>query len=1133
MKLNVLCKDPTQGRRLLSLKTLLAMKLTLIFLIAACLQVNAGGGYAQKITLSQKNISLAKLFHEIRDQSGYLFLYNDKQLDNGKRVSIKVKDASIEEVLTQSFKDQSLTYLIIDKTIVVIPKEKVEVPAIIPLIPPPVEIHGRVVNQQGEPLQNVSVLIAGTKIGTTTNSEGRFTLAAPNDRNIMLEISSVGYQTKKVNVDKQTEINVTLELDVSGLNDVVVVGYGSVRRKDLTGSVATIKSSDMVRSTDMSLNGTMQGLAAGVSVVSTEGAPGADVSIYIRAGSSISAGNEPLYVIDGFPQLGGSNLNINVNDVESVEILKDASATAIYGSRGANGVIIITTKTGKTGKFSINYDGYYAIQQLGVKRKVMNTLQYAQLQHYISASPRNSEIGDSSWYNWPTYKDSLTHDWQDEVYRLAGMHSHNLSFTGGTTSLKVMGSLNYTDQDGIARGTNYKRYSARLNTIANIGKVITNATNIAITYQDRTGASLTGGGGLAYSAVKGSPYRPGSTDDLNAYLISHGMPPGGTFGRDPLVDLLQSDIKNLSYYVSLNSSLDFKLAKGLTFKIAGGMNYNGSAYNYFYGVNTSQGALVDGIGRKNNSISIGLINENTLNYSTSLGSAGKLDMVAGYSLQQTINTYTNVGASGFAIEALGYNYLDFGTLYSAPSTGKSVSGIESYFGRAQYAFLDKYLFTGTIRADGSSKFPVHKWGYFPSGGIAWKVDQEKFMSMIPAISHLKLRVTYGLTGNESVAPYSSYTSYGSPPYPAVSNNSIAVGVVPTQLGSPDLKWETTIQQDLGLDIGILNDRISITADAYIKKSKDLLLKAPLSNYSGFTSVTRNVGDMQVKGMEAALNTVNLNGKFKWSTNFNIATNKSKVLKLNEGQEFFYTGNVARYSDAYIVKVGESLGSIFGYVDDGIINTQEELAATVPHNSLNIKVGTRKYKDISGPNGKPDGVIDANDRIAIGNGNPKFFGGFTNNFSYGPFELSVLFTYSYGNDILNADKYLFEAPSGYQGGTLDMMQRWTPETPQVNGQRWDNSYNNEYSYLTSYLIEDGSYLRMKNVQLAYNFSQKSLKRLTITNLRVYFTAQNLLTFTHYKGYDPEVNFLNSIITPGADLGAYPRSKVYTIGLNLAF
>ncbi|MBS1631944.1 MAG: TonB-dependent receptor plug domain-containing protein, partial [Bacteroidetes bacterium] len=371
-----------------------------------------------------------------------------------------------------------------------------------------VTVAGTVKGESGQALQGVSVSVRGSKANSViTDAQGKFSINAKLGERLVF--SHVSYKVVEVAVSKaQTNLSVSMEQGVNQLDEVVIIGYGSVKKKDLTGSVTSVKASEMVKSTEMSLNGTLQGKAAGVSVVSNEGAPGADVSIYIRAGSSISAGNEPLYVIDGFPQLGGSNLNINVNDVESVEILKDASATAIYGSRGANGVIIITTKSGKAGRFSINYDGYYSLQKLGIKRKVLNTMQYAELQHYLQASPRNSETGDSNWYNWPTFKDSVYHDWQDEMYRLAGMFSHNLSFTGGTADLKMAGSINLTDQDGIAIGTNYKRYSARLNTIANITKFISNTTNIALTYQDRTGASLTGGGGLVYSSVKGSPYRP-------------------------------------------------------------------------------------------------------------------------------------------------------------------------------------------------------------------------------------------------------------------------------------------------------------------------------------------------------------------------------------------------------------------------------------------------------------------------------------------------------------------------------------------------------------------------------------------------------------------------------------------------
>ncbi|MBS1750360.1 MAG: TonB-dependent receptor [Bacteroidetes bacterium] len=995
-------------------------------------------------------------------------------------------------------------------------------------------VRGTVSDEEGNPVSGVTIVVKNAQNRQTVSDEsGKFSILV--SRGNVLVFSHVSFATKELRIANTTEaINLMLEKNRGSMDEVVVIGYGTVKRKDLTGSVASVKAKDIVKSTDASLNSALQGRAAGVSVVSTEGKPGAAVSIYVRAGSSITASNDPLYVIDGFPTLGGSNLNLNVNDIESVEILKDASATAIYGSRGANGVIIITTKRGKTGRFSVGYDGYYSFQQLGRKIPVMNSLQYAEFQHYISTNPRNSSVGDSMWYNWPTYKDTATTIWQDKLYRIAGMHNHNISFTGGTDDVKIAGSVSATNQDGIAVGTNFERYTARLNSTANINKIISNNTTISVGYLQMKGGSLTGEGGLAYSAVRGSPYKPVGIN-LNDYLILHGIPPGGNDGMDPLVELLEPDVKELEYFAGINTEFSIRLAEGLTFKVMGGVDFSHSQNNSFYGSNTLNGSLTNGEASKNSAVWLGLINENTLNYSKSWGGSS-IDVVGGFSLQNSTSTYTNTLTREFAIEALGYNNMAMGSRLRAPASGKTVSGIESYFGRVQYNFHDRYIITGTMRADGSSKFPIHKWGYFPSGGIAWKMNDENFMKSLKSVSTLKLRLTYGLTGNESVAPYSTYTSYGPPYIPPVSGNQVVVGVLPTQLGSPELKWETTIQTNFGLDFGLFEDRIVFTGDIYHKKSKDLLLDAPLSTYSGFESVTRNIGDIEVKGAELALNTVNVSGrKFRWTTNFNIAFNKTKVLSLNEGQDYFYTGSMSRFDNIYIVKVGESLGSMYGFVYDGLVNTQDELSTIPIHDAFPVTVGTRMYKDIDGwdRDGKPDGVIDENDRRIIGNGNPKFFGGFSNEFSYSGFELSFLFTYSYGNDVLNAYKSLFPAATPFHGGPVTMFNRWTPENPQINNQRWDASYNGEYNYVTSYMVEDGSYLRLKNIQLAYNLNSNWLKKARIQKVRIYATAQNLLTFTRYTGYDPEVSYFNSLITPGADLGGYPRSKIYTLGLNLSF
>ncbi|MBX2925124.1 MAG: TonB-dependent receptor [Chitinophagaceae bacterium] len=1126
MALKAIACPQTRG---LTKKLLLIMNFTAILLLCGSLALSAAG-FSQKVTLSAKNAKLEKVFRDIKKQTGYGFLYTYEILGKAQLVTLSVKDAELPTVLELLFSQQPLSWSIVEKTVVIKPKpEKINSPAIAQQ-DSLIDVTGTISNEDGDMLSGVSVGLKGSQLGATTDANGNYTLRLSELKGTLV-FSHVSYEQQEVLIGNRRNINIVMKAKVADMDQVVVVGYGQMKRRDLTGSVATVRSADIVKSPEMSLNTALQGRAAGVQVTSNDGAPGSNVSILVRAGSSISASNEPLYVIDGFPQLGGSNNNINPNDVESVEILKDASATAIYGSRGANGVIIITTKSGKAGKFSVSYDGYYSIQALGVKRDVMNTLQYAEVQHYMLSNPKGSGIGDTVFYNWPDYKDSTSTDWQDKIYRIAPMQNHNVSFTGGSENLRISGSVGYTGQDGIAIGTNFKRYTARISTIARISKRVSNHTIIYLSRTDQSGPPVTGSGGITYSAVKVSPYRPAGTD-LNNYLAILGGP-GGANGRDPYVDLMLRQIKSLNNQAMFNSSFDITLAEDLVLKLAGGVTYAPYTTHYFYPTESSSGANTQGAGGQSGGDYIGLLNENTLNYKKNIGNHS-LNALAGFTVQTAVRASYSMSAQGFPIQSMGYDNLGVANRILPPETNRAKSGIVSYLGRVNYGFLDKYLLTASMRADGSSKFPKNKWGYFPSVGLAWKIDQENFMKALPAISTLKLRATWGKTGNESVPSYSSYTTYGTfyPGFPVVVDDRTAVGFGPTQLGNADLRWETTIQSNIAVDLGILKDRVLITAEVYNKKSQDLLLNAPLSQYSGFTSVLRNVGDIQVKGFELALNTVNLKGKFGWSTNFNIASNVSKVLRLNDGQTEFYIGKADRLGDAYVVRVGQSLGAMFGYVYDGIVNTSEELAAAPIHISMPTMLGERKYKDISGPDGKPDNQITALDRTVIGNGNPKFFGGFSNDFRYGPFELSALFTYSYGNDILNAQKTMLETPYPYQGGLVSIFNRWTSQAPQTNAPRW-SGLNNEFTYSSSYVVEDGSYLRLKNVVLAYNLPVDRIKRSPVKRLRVYISAQNLLTFTRYTGYDPEINTLNSIITAGSDVSGYPRNKIYTLGLNVDF
>ncbi len=1006
-------------------------------------------------------------------------------------------------------------------------------------ISPPLTIKGIIKDELGNPLEGVTVTVKETGKTTISDYNGNYSIVL-NSNESTLVFTFIGLVTQEIKVGNSAVIDVRMKADMKDMNQVVVIGYGSLKKGDLTGSVASVKAVDVVKSTDMSLNAALQGRAAGVQVTSTEGAPGAAVSINIRSGSSISASNDPLYVIDGFPMQGGSNLNINGNDVQSVEILKDASATAIYGSRGANGVVIITTKSGRAGKFNLSYDAYYGIQILGVRRDLINSQQYAMMQHYLIGNPRNSGIGDTLYGNWQSFKDSVSTNWQDKVFRKAPMQSHNISFTGGTKALKLAGSLNYTGQNGIAIGTSYDRYTARLNTTADISSHITNQTIIGLSYSNRKGSSLSGSGGITYSILKGSPYKPSIVPDLNRLLDAIGGP-GGSNGMDPYIELTDPRISDQSTTASVNTSFSFKLLENLVLRIAGGIDYSANNTDEFYPKETSGGYILNGYAAHSTYFESSLLNENTLNYEKSFGDH-QFSALAGFTMQTTKTGSNGLSVSDFPIQSLGYDNLSFGSRLYTPSSGRQGSGILSYLGRVNYTFKDKYLVTASLRADGSSKFVKQKWGYFPSVAIAWKINEENFMKQNSPFSTFKLRASTGMTGNESISPYSTYSTYqaaNTGGFPTIIGEQTVVGLVPSQLGNRDLRWETTIQSNIGLDMGFLNDRILITADIYKKKSKDLLLQSNLSTYSGFSTtadnnpgsafVFRNIGDIQVKGFEFNLNTVNLTGKLKWNTNFNIAFNKSKVLALNENQTFFTLGSAGRLNNPYIITVGQPLGNFYGYVYDGIFHTQEEYVSAPIHQSLDTKVGTRRYKDING-----DGFVNEDDRTVIGNGNPKFFGGFTNDFSFGKLEFSFLFTFSYGNKLLNAEKAIIEEQASRQGGLADLLLHWTPDNPGINMKRWTNAdvYNPEYDYNSSYLVEDGSYLRLKNVMAAYSFSRTSTSAL-VKNVRVYLSAQNLLTFTHYTGYDPEVNYFNSIITPGADLGGYPRSRIFTLGVRAEF
>ncbi|MCX6298912.1 MAG: TonB-dependent receptor [Bacteroidetes bacterium] len=1108
-----------------SINLRLIMKLLSIMLLAASLQVSATG--LGQIRLAEKKAPLEKVLKSIKNQSGYDLVYDISMLNQqAKPVDIIAKNISVEQALQLIFEKQDLTYEIVSKIIVV--KEKpvvVELNQVIESLPPPFIVTGKVLNEEGQPLIGATVKLKGGQLITKTDVNGIFTISLPNSKGVLV-FSYVGYTDQEIPVSNKSQINITLKEIVSSLNDVVIVGYGSVKRRDLTGSVASIKSEDIEKSVDLSLNGAVQGRLSGVQVVSTDGAPGAASSLSVRGGSSISASNEPLYVIDGFPQFGGSNLNINPGDIANIEVLKDASATAIYGSRGANGVVIITTKKGETGKFTINYDNYISSQQIVKKLDVLNATQYAYSQHLLLSSPSGSGT-DQLYANWATYKDSTSINWQDLVYKKAILQNHNLSFAVGTKDLKLSGSIAYTGQDGIAVGTDFNRITGRVNAIATINKFITSGTSIYLSRSNTNGPSLNGETGIAYAILQARPIVPNANlaDLLDQSLIGDL---GTNNVNNPIKELTLPKLNYADFVANFNTYLQIAIAKGLTLKLSASGKYQQNANNQFYPSTSAPGRTLNGVAKISTNNITDWLNENTLTYNKSFNKNHVLNVVAGFSAQNNVTNSATEGASNFSIQSLGYNNIGLGAGYIPPTSNYINQGLESLLGRVNYTLMDKYLFTASVRSDGSSKFQEQKWSTFPSAAFAWKVSEEKFMSSVKFISNLKIRTSWGMTGNQSIAPYSTYTKYQA--YNPIANEQLMVGVAPSQLGNTKLKWETTIQSDLGIDLGLFKDRLSITADVYYKKSRDLLLNSPISLYSGYTSVYRNVGDIEVKGFELSLNSANLVGKLKWNSSFNIAFNRSKVLSLNDNQSFFATGILGRrVVGQYLVKVGDPLGQMYGYQYAGQFRTQEELINGAQIAGASV-LGSKRYVDVSGANGVPDGKIDQNDMTALGNGNPLFFGGLNNEFRYKSFELSFLFTYSYGNKVLNSLKSVLTRPQSYRSGLASIMDSWTPDNINAALPKWGTT-NTEYDINSSYQVEDGSYIKLKTLLIGYTVPAALTKRASIKNLRLYFSATNLLTFTNYSGYDPEVSYFNSIVTPGADMGAYPRAKVFTFGINL--
>jgi len=1111
------------------LKLLVVMKLT--FILTIFFTYSFAASKAQLITIKVKNEPIKEVLLKLGQISGYDFIYNADLLSELPKVTLDVKDKPIEQVLEQCF--TSLDMDIVskeDKTIVLKLKRKSAGSQLSAstLSLQQLLVEGRVLNQEAKALEGVSVFLKNNpKIGTTTNSDGYYNISVPSGSTLVF--SYTGYQKTEENVNNRTQVNVTLLEQESALDEVVVVGYGAVKRGDLTGSVSTVAEKDIKSTPIVALDRAMQGRVAGVNVTTNSARPGGATTVRIRGTGSVNAGNEPLYVIDGFPT---GNLNsININDIESMEVLKDASATAIYGSRGSNGVILVTTRRGKAGQSVISYDGYYGRQSVRRKIPLLNAQQFAEFVNDANINNGSAPYFDGSSPERPL-SSSLGEgtDWQDAILQTAPIQDHQLSAFGGTEKTKYALSLGYYGQDGIIINSDFKRYSLRANLDSDVSSRLKVGLSAQGVYTKGNNAQTEIEGNTAYgsvipSALNYSPTFPIFNTD-GSYFSNQG-PLNGLGADNPYAMTQEFTNRNSLIRFLANSYAEFKITDDLKLRSTLGADLQANKASSYISRLVISGATLGGRAEVASSQTINWLNENTLTYDKQLDDIHHVNALLGYTYQQSDYETATARANTFNDDFAEYHNLGAGSTLVAPLSGVNQWRLISYIARVNYGYDDRFLITFTGRRDGSSRFgPNNKFGFFPSGALAWKFNNEKWMQGIKSLSDAKLRVSYGLSGNQEIDNYRFLANIT--PYAYVLGGTLLTGNAPSGIANPNLRWEKNAQLDIGLDIGLFNNRLSFTSDYYIKTTSDLLFNVGVPTNSGFSAMLQNIGRVENKGLELAINSTNIDkGGFRWTSAFNITFNKNKVLALDNRKEF-RSGSDANLHNTGItpilMRVGTPIGNFFGFRTDGIFQNEAEIAGS---SQPTAKPGDLRYIDLNN-----DGVINDDDRDIIGNANPDAFGGLNNTVSYKGFDLNIFIQGTFGNEILNYGTFDQMNMTGGNNQSTRVLDRWTPENPSNTVPRANAAGGSRL--LSSLHVEDGSYIRFKNISIGYTLPKKWLQSLSVSECRIYLTGQNLFTITSYTGYDPEVNrFGNNTVSQGIDYGAYPAAKTYLFGLNLKF
>ncbi|GEP94709.1 TonB-dependent receptor [Chitinophaga cymbidii] len=1111
-------------------------------------------GMAQGIDLSVKDMPLRDVFSEISKQTGFSIICSKQLFDGSTPVSIHVKNASLRQVLDECLKNQELTYDIEEKMIMIRRKEKAG-----NTLPgkdradTAIVVTGVVKGENNIALPGVSVKVKGGSGGMVTDADGRFRLTLPPQG--VLVFSFIGYKTTEVPLSGRQSLNLHLEPANSGLDEVVVIGYGAVKRGDLTGAVGKVNMDDFSKAPVPTLEGALAGRVAGVTVSTTDGQPGSLSNIVIRGAGSVTQDNSPLFVVDGFPIENPDNNTINPSDIESIDVLKDASATAIYGARGANGVVIITTKSGKKGQPVISYNPSLGIMKNIQYTKMMNAADFVEYQ--LQIDPARKEIYFDSTRAADYYQHVQSDDLQRQLYRTGVMQNHEVSVRGGSDKSTYAISANALNQDGIVINSGFQRYQGRVNINQQVRDNLKVGINVNYSTTKATGSVFAENpAGHTYSYIYNVlGYRPTSgvrkrdvLDEL--FDVVDEDQAANQILINPIISMRNEHRLSQNNNLVANGFIKYDIIPHLSLNISGGIQRSNSVGENFYNSNTSQGNKYRSIGvngRASEGSYNDWVNSNTLTYDRTFNKKHKFNVMGGFTMQGRSTQSMGISAQQVPNESLGIDGLDEAPVVTI-SKSSSRWGLISYLGRMNYEFDSRYLFTANFRVDGSSKFaPGSKWGYFPSGAFAWRMSREKFMKNMAFISDAKLRVTIGQSGNNRVGDFSYLSTLSMPVVSGYSFNNAtpSLGTALGALGSSALQWETSVQTNIGYDLSLFKDRISLTADVYRKITDNLLLRAEVPYVTGYMNAFKNVGKTENKGLELTLNTINIQGKaFTWSSNFNIAFNQNKILALAHDQTELQSrvSFAGSYSNValYVARVGQPLAQFYGLVWDGVYQYEDfnknssgkyVLKDEVTTNGVarnSIQPGDIKYKDLNG-----DLVVNSDDFTTIGRAIPKHVGGFSNNFTYRNFDLNLFFQWSYGNKLFNANRLIFEGngTSTKQLNQYDHYKdRWTPENPSNTLFR---AGGQGPMYYSTRVLEDGSYLRLKTVYLGYSFSNALLRQIKMKGLKVYAAAQNLLTWTNYSGPDPEVSTRNSNLTPGFDYSAYPRALTVTVGINASF